>query len=517
MSTSTYRYDEVPYSFHAFKQTHPDRLATIARMFGMATPTIESCRVLELGCGRGGNLLPMAEQLPGSRFVGVELSEVQANEAISIAERMGLDNIEIRHANILDVDDSWGQFDYIIAHGVYSWVPREVQDKILEISKRNLSVQGIAYVSYNVNPGWHMRGMLRDMMVYHASRFETPHQRIQQARGLLDFVAKNTSDKTPYGMFLKTEVDMLRSQEDEYLYHEHLSDFNDPIYFYQFAARCESDGLQYVGESEMASMYLGHFSPEIIATLEQVASDYVQMEQYLDFIRNRMFRQSLLTHSGIPIDRSLKPQLLPGMYVSSSLKSNDPIEGMTTQAPWTFTIPGTQGQAVISYPFTKAVLHLLGQAAPGRVEYQSLLEQARALADSRTVVPRNVYEEENNETGRTLLRFYVNGVLDFHTTDVCFATNVPDKPTASRLSRIQAERGNVVTSLVHAQVRLNELEQSILPLLDGTRTSEDITAALQGKFEDRFVAIGGERGAPPLSKVVNDALDRFAGTGLLLR
>lgn len=77
----------------------------------------------------------------------------------------------------MDIDDSLGRFDYILTHGVYSWVPPAVQEKILRLCASNLTEHGVAYVSYNVNPGWSMRGMLRDMMCYHASRFEDPRER----------------------------------------------------------------------------------------------------------------------------------------------------------------------------------------------------------------------------------------------------------------------------------------------------------------------------------------------------
>ena len=90
---------------------------------------------------------------------------------------LGLANIELRHYNIADVDASWGKFDYIISHGIYSWVPAPVRERLLAICRENLAPNGIAYVSYNTLPGWHMRGMIRDMMIYHAAGFRGPPRR----------------------------------------------------------------------------------------------------------------------------------------------------------------------------------------------------------------------------------------------------------------------------------------------------------------------------------------------------
>lgn len=515
MTVPLNRYDEVPYSFHPFAQTHPDRLALVAKLFGISTQDIHFCRVLELGCGRGGNILPMAEQLPGSEFIGVELSEVQANEARSLASRAGLTNVDIRHMNILDVDDTMGKFDYIITHGVYSWVPKDVQDKILDICARNLAEAGVAYVSYNVNPGWHMRGMLRDMMVYHASRFETPKLRIQQARSVLDFVANNTSDKTPYGMFLTSEVNMLRNQGDEYLYHEHLSEVNDPIYFYEFAERSAAAGLQYLGEAGIAEMFLGHFSDDVVSTVERVAADFIQMEQYLDFLRNRMFRQSLLTHSGLTIDRELKPKSLHGLHLSTTLQpeKKEPNESRGAVA---FVRPGDDGKFVANHPFVIAALQLLANTSPSYIAYDQLLLDARKQFDKRSLVSRDQFEAENVELGRTILKLFVNGAIEFHTCPPTFTTSPGVTPVASKLARLLSESGGTVTNLAHQIVRLNAFEAKVLQYLDGSNDREMVCNRIADFFHKTFVSDDGSDEDQRVQKAVDEALLKFGRLGLLV-
>jgi hypothetical protein len=80
---------------------------------------------------------------------------------------LGLTNIELIHCDILDFDPSSGQFDYIIAHGVYSLVPHVVREKIMAIFKAHLAPHGVAYVSYNSHPFSHTRNLARDMMLFH--------------------------------------------------------------------------------------------------------------------------------------------------------------------------------------------------------------------------------------------------------------------------------------------------------------------------------------------------------------
>jgi len=147
-------YDAVPYPSTPYRGTHPDTLATLGTLVGMKPAPIDSCRVLELGCSDGGNLLPMAYSLPGSEFVGIDGSARQIELGLATLEALGLKNVTLKQMNLLDVGDQFGKFDYIIAHGIYSWVPPDVQDKILEICHCLLKPQGLAFVSYNTLPGW---------------------------------------------------------------------------------------------------------------------------------------------------------------------------------------------------------------------------------------------------------------------------------------------------------------------------------------------------------------------------
>ena len=177
-------YDEVPYVSFPFPQTHPDRLATIATLLGMDPPPVGRCRVLELGCAAGGNLIPMALGLPDSEFVGIDLSTRQIAEGRAAVDALGLQNITLEPVNILEIEADFGQFDYIIAHGVYSWVPADVQDKLLEVCRQNLSPNGVAYVSYNTYPGWRLHGAIRDMMLYHTQDLSDPQEKNQTSAGI---------------------------------------------------------------------------------------------------------------------------------------------------------------------------------------------------------------------------------------------------------------------------------------------------------------------------------------------
>jgi SAM-dependent methyltransferase len=186
MSSHSNVYDSVPYPSFAFRQTHPDRLRVVGTLFGMNPPNVEHCRVLEIACGNGGNLIPTAFGLPNSQFVGVDLAAKPVEMARERITRLELKNIRLEQADLMDIGPDFGEFDYIIAHGVFAWVPERVQEKILAICKANLSRNGVAFVSYNTNPAGHVRQMVREMTRFHERRHADAADKVKVARDFLE-------------------------------------------------------------------------------------------------------------------------------------------------------------------------------------------------------------------------------------------------------------------------------------------------------------------------------------------
>jgi SAM-dependent methyltransferase len=469
-------YDELPYPSQAFVQTHPDRLATLARVFGLAPPPIEQCRVLEIGCASGGNLIPMAYALPGSRFVGIDLSERQVAEGRARIAALGLSNVRIEAMSVLDLDERWGEFDYVICHGVYSWVEPAVQDWILRIAGRQLSPNGIAYVSYNTYPGWHLRESVRHMMRYHAMPFDTPAERIQQARAMLDFLAGAVPQEgNAYGQVLARELELLARCSDSYLYHEHLEPTNAPLYFHQFAERAATHGLQYLAEADFAAMLTGRFPPEVAATLEGISADIIHLEQYMDFVRNRQFRQTLLCREGLKVRRALSPAVMQGLYVASAARREG--EGaldLDDRVEVTWRAPGG-ALATASHGVSKAALELLAQRWPLGWPLEELLVEACRIGNPPDDVALPMQD---------LFQCFLSGVVELRGWQPPCALDVSDRPLASRVARAEANRGSVVTTLGHQAVLLTAAERALLPLLDGVSDHDQLRL--------RLAAVAGE-------------------------
>ena len=467
-------YDRVPYGSLAFPQTHPDRLATMARVFGLAAAHVANCRVLELGCASGGNLIPMAFHLPGSQFVGVDLSRHQVADAHAAIEALALRNIRVEHASLVEIDRSWGEFDYIICHGVYSWVERPVQDRILQIARTNLAESGIAYVSYNTYPGWHMREMVRRMMRYHTRQFAEAGEQIQQARALLAFLAASAEPGTAYGQLLQEEVGTLQATADWYLFHEHLEQTNTPLYFSEFIERAGEAGLRYLSEAELAVVMSRGFPAGIAETLERISPDILHLEQYMDFVRNRRFRQTLLCHEEAAPKRALSPAVLHGMSVSCRASTDGQPIDLAPGTPVVFRLG--ERRLETTEPVTKAAFALLIEELPRAIPVDELCQAA--IARIRAADASVAVERLRKTLMEQLFQCVIGNVVELHTFQAPFAAAAGARPRADRLAAYQARTQEIVVNALHETVKLDELSRTVLQLADGERTSGEIVAAL---------------------------------------
>src|SRR5438067_9023170 len=312
-------YDEIPYEGFALSLTHPNHLAALARLFAMSPPEVETCRVLEVGCARGDNLIPMAYSLPRARFVGIDLSPRQITEGQAAIAELGLENIELRAQSILDIGPNLGPFDFILAHGVFSWVSEPVQDQLLRCCAESLSPNGLAYISFNTHPGWHIGAMVRDMMFFHAREIDDPRGRVRASRDLLRILARALAKSdSPYARSLKEEADLILSRPDSYLYHEYLEESNRPMYFHQFVSLAAAHGLRYLAEAKLGN--LAAAQPPGLLQVFGDSADWLAREQYYDFIKGQSFRQAVLCREGVPCSRLPLAQGLMSLRIAALVR-----------------------------------------------------------------------------------------------------------------------------------------------------------------------------------------------------
>lgn len=293
-------YSELGYKSMPFPYTTPATLEAYAALVGVSAPNPKTARVLELGATYGGNIISQALFNPDATFVGIELSQEQVEKGNEVIANAGLTNVSLIQSDIASIGSEIGTFDYIIAHGVYSWVDDGVKDALLRLIDEHLAEDGIAYISYNTYPGWHTMDEVRQLMMF-SNRDKTQFnhkEKVLHGKTIGSIVGsqilKYDNLKERNSKFLGA----LRSvmQKDEYYVgHDHLEPNNDPVYFYQFNDHLEAHNLAYLCDADLTLSMVRSFDADIADTLDKLAlNDHVAQEQYLDFMLDTTFRKSII-------------------------------------------------------------------------------------------------------------------------------------------------------------------------------------------------------------------------------
>ena len=473
--------DRIHYPGGAWEHSHPDRIAANARMMGLHPAPVDRCRVLELGCGAGGNLVSMAYGLPGARFVGIELSSRPVETGRQLADSLGLSNLDMQRHDILEVPSDLGEFDYVIAHGVYSWVPEPVRDAVMSVFARHLAPDGIAYLNFNALPGGHLRSLARDLMRFRLSVFDDPEAHGEDAVRFVRLVAGAQPDGSPYRRILEEELGRFEHNPISVLFHDDLVPAHQAFHFRSVVDHAARHGLRYLCEARPADVHPGRYPASIQAAMHRFGGGRIAREQCFDFLVCQMYRCSLFCREGPALVPTRDLDGMHGLRVASELRPAAASADLTDGIEATYLAP--DGASVrLDDSAAKASLEILAEHWPASVEIELLLRDARKRA-SRPGRPTPL---ERREFAEFLATHHALGFTDLHTWEPPMAAAVGDRPVASALARIEIERGARVTSLRHRQVEIDEpIAAAVLARLDGTRDlaalHETVKRALPGE------------------------------------
>lgn len=510
MSAAENPYDTILYPGHVHAQTHPDRLAVVARLMGVDAAPPGRCRVLELGCGDGTNLLAMAVVSPESEFVGFDLAELPIAKARDAVRELGLRNVAFDARSITDIPAGLGEFDYVCSHGVYSWVPHEVRDALLAATRAHLAPRGVGYVSYSSYPGAYFRRMARDMMLFHVRNVTDPRERVLQASSLARFLASAGGSPGSSQHFLAQEWSRIAEFAPSYLRHDDLGDVNDPVWFHEFAAHAARHGMRFLGEADwFETSHDG--MPEPVRQRLGSIEDRVTRDQYLDFVKGRRFRQTLLVRAELEVGARPRRGLAPSFFFSSQLLSQAKETDLAKDLNEEFRTPS--GAVVqTDAPTVRAALRTIGASYPHRVAFDELLARSRALLAAAGRAPADAAEEESY-LGQVLERLHDSGLVRFHATRPPSVREPGKLPLASPLARWQAVRADVVSTLCGDNLRLgDEGVRRLLLSCDG-RTGRDAILARLREFVESGAAPAN---APTERGALDAALLKLAETGVML-
>ena len=466
MGEHTGDYNEVLYPSYLAVQCSPDRLAAMARLKGLTTAPPERCRMLELGCGDGASLIAFGYALPGSEFVGVDLAARPVEMGQARVAELGLGNVRLRCADVMDVDDSYGQFDFIFAHGLFSWVPEPVQKRVLEICRDRLTPHGVAYLSYNAYPGSYQRNMLRAMLEIHTAHLSDPLEKIRQSFGLINFIRSAPVRESPYHQFIEMVHGARGMVPPEAFLYDELGPLNQPFFFHEFAKLAAGYGLHFLSEAGF-DQTVPLLSAELKASLNAIGDDVVRFEQYLDFLTGRSFRQTLLCREEAVLNRRRHWEALAELFFAAPVLS---LPAEEKDQAGTRRFAAMNGRKVaVSDPGAQAALDYLGSVWPAIVSFAGISKAAGVTAGS----------EREAILGEHMLQFAEANLLSIHAQPFRLCGRLSEKPVASALARRQLDerfQANLFCEAVKVQDPLGRL---VLARLDGTRTKADLVDELE--------------------------------------
>jgi SAM-dependent methyltransferase len=459
-------YDDLPYLSLPIAFTQPTHLVALATLHGLAAcPNPERARVLELGCASGGNLLPLAARWPMARFLGVDLSARQIADGNRRIKYFELENVTLREADLAELQLPERSFDYVICHGVFSWVSPSVQGAIFGLIGRCLSDGGVAAVSYNVLPGWHLRNPVKDILRFYARTDGSAQERVARARAALAALETYTGPGS-YGALLRTEARQLKKIPASYILGEFLAEHNQPIQFLDFLSAAAAHGLEFICEADLDAGARSALTREGLRHVNRLAEmDRARASQELDFLSGRPFRRTLLRkRSTMETPTSPSTAYLSGLHIAARL-SPDP----KASADGSLSYLDRFGRPVSTrVPSIGETLGRLSRAYPATLPVQALLDESGSTGA---------------RVAQVLLEFVLRGRAALSALPVQVGRQTDPQPKVWSFARAEAALGLPgVTSLNHVTVALSKIGAAVASMADGTRSSVELASWLAAEM-----------------------------------
>lgn len=465
-------YDAVEYPGFAYAHTHPDQLALMSLLYGLEPAPVATCRVLEIACNEGGNLIPMAYAIPGAEFTGFDLAPECIQRGQERIRSLGLKNIHLFQADLMDVGPELGAFDYIIAHGLYAWVPEPVRDRLLALCGKLLAQNGVAFVSYNALPGSHLRRMLREMMLFRTQGIKDAREKTEAGIEFIAALAETRKEGDIYKTLLEEHLKRLRFKHWNAVYHDDLSPAYHPVYFSQFIEHAAKHGLQYLTEAELPVPTDPCFKADFQGTIQSISTDLLAQEQMLDLARMRMYRETLLCRAHHQLKRRFPPDSFDRLLFASSAVS-EPGEHDTSRF---YHLSGDKKLHCMHAP-TIAIMETLIAAWPHTLSYDEL-----------TPILKEHSLAEADKAAMMLLQLAITQMIELHSWTPSLAKEISDRPRATPISRLDAQTRDYSSTLWHTQVDFTDpIGRECLKLLDGTRDRAALLEALKAKFPEMVI------------------------------
>ena len=474
MSSIQEEYETLPYPHYVHPLSDPARSAVLGRLLGLRPADPRQARVLELGCGSGSNLMAMAARFPDSRFLGLDFSAPDIAAARGVATEAGLTNIEFQQADLLAWSPPPERSDYVIAYGLFSWVPDAVKERVLQLTRACLAPQGIACLSYMTYPGCKQPEALRDLLRLRTEGAASGAEKVAAAQAVLGFLdgAYGAMKDRPHAASLRAEVRRIRAKEPSFLLHDDLGVQRDPCYLLQFTHWAAEHGLRYLADSELHTMLPENLPLDSARALLAMKLDRVETEQFLDYVTNRSFRCSLLVGPEATMADRLDAAAIRELCLGPALQPVKP--GRPGEAEACFQAADGAPLTLRSVPLV-AFLRALSARAGGPTPFIDVLTAAQTIAGRIFTGPEQAQLVEN------LLNLYGRRQIELSAVPFAPPADLPERPRLTPLNRVMARHRAMCADGRQQSHRLSGPEQAFCGLLDGSRTVAELRASPEAR------------------------------------
>jgi hypothetical protein len=461
-TSAEFTYDQVAYPNYVHPAADSEYACVAGRFYGWRGRDPATASVLEIGCGEGVNLMAIAGAFPKSRCVGFDISARAVARGQQLAAAAGLDNIELHWGDLLSYPRDGERFDYIICHGVLTWVPPPVRTAVFEVIAARLAAGGVAYVGYDALPAAASKAAIVGLLKQFVPPEADLASKVETAVTIIETLGRNQHKSSR----LKPELDDLLRRLPEmapaYFVHDWLEAHYAPMSVDEFATAAGAVDLAYAGDVSLTDMQTRDIDPSGMHILAAAMDSLLTTASTLDLLRgSRMYRTDLLVRPESPPDRMPFPPTDLGYCLFGEREYGvDESGGRTLRLKL-----GSMGSPSFADADQIAMLDWLADRSPGE------FHPSEIAAGSGLALP---YVEN-------LCRvFAVMGVLEAHVTPPPFTVTPGDRPRAGRVARAMAAEGrDTVVALRHKAMALPDpIRRGILRLSDGSRTRDDIVRDL---------------------------------------
>ena len=307
---------DTPYTWGYYTELNPVFLNYVCVLNGHeARPLDRPFTYCDLGSGNGVTVTGLAQLFPQASFFGIDFNAEHVANGAALAADAKLSNIKFLHADFGALDArALPDFDFVVLHGVYSWIDPETRNRVREFLAAKVKPGGVVYVSYDCLPGWAAIAPLCELMVQHTRALVTDSS--TKASAALDFLKFLRDHKAAFfedNPPLKVFLDEIAAQDIRYVAHEFFGAAVKPYYFREVATEMRSAGLIYSGSAVAHLNFIDLAVPAEFRPLLAKSASRHEYESNGDFIRNQRFRKDVYVKGPPTLDEASQNAALAGI------------------------------------------------------------------------------------------------------------------------------------------------------------------------------------------------------------